>query len=131
MKLLNPVKILLLLYLSTAVLFPSYQHSENSLEFHFFGILEPHAEYHHHSTPEIEASHDRDHSHSLIHFYPVQRLQRLNSNSENCCVLFIPATEFSVKTSWLHIHSLSFQKTSTAIVFEKKASGLSPPTSLS
>lgn len=127
MKPLQPVRILLLLYLSITFLFPSYQGNENGREFHFFGIADSDTEYHHNGRPEIEAPHDRDHAHTILHFCPARWSQRLTSPNIRHHVSFIPSNEIIMETPKLYGTLLSFPHINPAVTHEKKASGLSPP----
>lgn len=99
MRLSGIIKTLLLGYLAIAVLFPLYGYSDNGSEVHFLGIFEAHTGFHRHNQHEMEASHDRGHSHSLIHFYPVQMGQILSYTFGNFQIPFAPSYGFSIKTN--------------------------------
>ena len=77
------IKTLLLCYLSLAVLLPSYQGFEEGQEFHFFEIMEAGASCHHYDTggPELRATYETDHEHSIIYFVPPARIKKDLSQS--------------------------------------------------
>jgi hypothetical protein len=129
MRLLKPVKILLLLYLSIAALFPSYQGYEKGQEFHFFDIDNLYTECHHHSRPEVEASHDREHAHTILHFCPARWSHKLTSPNGKHQFSFLPSTELITETAKLCGSLLPFSQVKPTVIYEKKASGLSPPIS--
>ena len=67
-------RVVLLFYLSLAVLLPSYQGFEDGPEFPFFNLFESNAKFDYHSRPEIEAPHDRVRAHAALYFFPSHRL---------------------------------------------------------
>jgi hypothetical protein len=77
---------MLLLYLSLAIFFPSYQGFENGQEFHFFNLFESFEDLGHQSQLEIEAPYDHNHSHALLYFYPSNRLRGLSKKMGGACL---------------------------------------------
>jgi len=124
----KPVKIMLLLYLSLAILFPSYQGFENGQEFHFFKIFESFAESGHSSQLEIEAPYNHDHSHALLYFYPSQRVKRdYQIKNGGGHVFFIKDNAYLLLTIESP-HDSTFPSISYAkYIYDHKSSGLSPP----
>lgn len=117
-----------LLYLSLAILFPSYQGFENGREFHFFKIFESFAELGHHSKLGIEAPYNRDHSHALLYFYPSQRLKRDYQIKNGAAhVFFIKADGYSLVTPEFPNSDILSTLSYTKYIFGHKTSGLSPP----
>ncbi len=122
------VRIMLLLYLSLAILFPSYQGFENGQEFHFFKLFESFAELGYHNQLEIESPYNRDHPHALLYFYPSQRLKRdFQIKNGAAHVYFITADGYSLVTTEFPNSNIISTLSYTKYIFGHKTSGLSPP----
>jgi hypothetical protein len=124
----KPLKIMLLLYLSLAIFFPSYQGFENGQEFHFFKLFESFEELGHQSQLEIEAPYNHDHSHALLYFCPSQRLKRdYQIKKGGGHVFFIKDSTYLLLTTE-SLHDSTFPSISYAkYIYGHKSSGLSPP----
>jgi hypothetical protein len=118
---------MLLLYLLLAVLFPSYQGFENGREFHFFEIFKSYAEADYHSQPDIEAPYNRGHSHTLIYFYPTQRLRRNYQNDEGANAFFIKDNAYLLLTTGSPNDNPFPLISYVTYCYSHKSSGLSPP----
>jgi len=118
---------MLLLYLSLAVLFPSYQGFENGQEFHFFKIFESSAELGHHNQLEIEAPYDHNHSHALLYFYPSQRLKKDYQKDEADDVFFIKNDGCLFVTAGCPNGNIFSALSYNVYIYGHKTSGLSPP----
>jgi len=128
MKLHKPIKIMLLFYLSLAVLCPSYEGFEEKVhEFHFFEITESYAEFYHHSQTGIHESYDSDHSHAILYFYPPHRMQRDPQKNGSIAISFIKADEYSLITTECHASNIWSAISFTPYIYGCKTSGLSPP----
>ncbi|TAN45879.1 MAG: hypothetical protein EPN22_01020 [Nitrospirae bacterium] len=115
-----------LLYLSLAVLFPSYHGYANGHEFHFLGLIDPHVEELDQHMPEMEENYTHSHSHPLLYFCHEDKL-KLIQISKVTQELLIPGTKIpDGKTGRYSLISVLTDK-NNEILFNIKNTGLSPP----
>jgi len=123
----RPISIMLLFYLLLAILFPSYQGFEDGQEFHFFGIEPNEISYQQHTKPVIESLYEREHSHSLLLFYPSYQSRHKYKTGESAKSFLPEAIDLCLNISEYPGTKILPAILHAIYLYANKTSGLSPP----